>query len=58
VGVPELELTAGQVGRVVSAWFYPNEAYEVEFGEDRRAASATACRVLLLHGQRRRQRPN
>jgi hypothetical protein len=46
--VPELELTAGAVGRVVSAWFFPNEAYEVEFGADPRAS---ACRVLLLHGQ-------
>lgn len=48
-GVPELELTIGAVGRVVSAWFFPNEAYEVEFGAEPHAAST--CRVLLLHGQ-------
>ena len=46
--VPELELTVGTIGRVVSTWFFPNEAYEVEFGTDRRSS---ACRVLLLHGQ-------
>jgi hypothetical protein len=46
--VPELELTIGAVGRVVSAWFFPNEAYEVEFGAD---SCASTCRVLLLHGQ-------
>jgi hypothetical protein len=47
-GVPELELKPGQVGRVVSTWFFPNEAYEVEFGAAPRDA---VCRVLLLHGQ-------
>lgn len=46
--VPELELIAGAVGRVISAWFFPNEAYEVEFAS---APRTPACRVLLLYGQ-------
>lgn len=46
--LPELELDAGEVGQVVSAWFYPNTAYEVEF-----SSSEMPCgrRVLLLHDQ-------
>ena len=29
--IPELELHRGDVGVVVSSWFFPNTAYEVEF---------------------------
>jgi len=46
--LPELELAVGEIGRVVSTWFYPNTAYEVEF-----SAGESLCprRVLLLHDQ-------
>ncbi len=48
VSVPELELEAGEVGRIISAWFYPNTAYEVEF-----PAKPNGCirRALLLENQ-------
>ena len=38
--LPELDLPAGSLGVVLSAWFYPTTAYEVEFGSsgDRDAA--------------------
>ncbi len=46
--IPELELFKGDVGVVVSSWFCPNTAYEVEFrGSDR----GFARRVLLLEQQ-------
>ena len=47
-GLPELELLVGEIGRVISAWFFPNEAYEVEF---QGPSHPGACRVLLLHDQ-------
>jgi hypothetical protein len=45
--IPELELYRGDVGVVVSSWFWPNTAYEVEFD------GKTTCRkrVLLLEQQ-------
>ena len=48
VDVPELELKTGEVGLVVSTWFQPNTAYEVEF-----PAKPNICtrRVLLLQNQ-------
>jgi hypothetical protein len=46
--LPELELAVGEVGRVISAWFFPNTAYEVEFSGD---GNASERRVLLLHNQ-------
>ena len=48
INVPELALAIGEVGRVVSAWFFPNQAYEVEF-----AARPAVCtrRVLLMREQ-------
>jgi hypothetical protein len=51
--LPELELFKGESGRVVSTWFYPNTAYEVEF-QARPDACACPVRVLLLRGQIRR----
>ena len=45
VDVPELELRTGEVGLVVSTWFHPNTAYEVEF-----PAKPNICsRRVLLH---------
>ena len=46
--IPELDLHRGDVGVVVSSWFCPNTAYEVEFD-----GSADCCkrRVLLLEQQ-------
>jgi hypothetical protein len=52
VDVPELELTNGDVGQVVSTWFHPNTAYEVEFSP---AAGACTRRVLLLQHQIERE---
>jgi Domain of unknown function (DUF4926) len=52
--LPALELSRGEPGRVVSTWFYPNTAYEVEF-EARPSVSAYPVRVLLLSGQIRRE---
>ena len=46
--LPELGLIRGAVGTVVSTWFYPNTAYEVEFELDQQTA---ALRVLLLSDQ-------
>lgn len=46
--LPELELAVGEIGQVVSTWFYPNTAYEVEFSS---AETPCARRVLLLHDQ-------
>jgi hypothetical protein len=46
--IPELELFKGDVGVVVSSWFWPNTAYEVEFGGSDRCC---ARRVLLLEQQ-------
>ena len=48
VDVPELDLVAGDVGRVVSTWFYPNAAFEVEFAAE---PGGCARRVLLLEHQ-------
>jgi hypothetical protein len=46
--IPELELFRGDVGVVVSTWFYPYTAYEVEFDGDE---SYIKRRVLLLDQQ-------
>jgi hypothetical protein len=46
--LPELGLSAGQVGRVISTWFYPHTAFEVEFEPE---PGACARRVLLLKHQ-------
>lgn len=46
----ELQLHAGEKGRVRSSWHYPNTAYEVEF----RVGQKTPLRVLLLDHQVRR----
>ena len=46
--IPELELTRGEIGIVVSTWFCPNTAFEVEF---RGNESCFARRVLLLEQQ-------
>ena len=48
VDLPELGLSAGQVGRVISTWFYPHTAFEVEFEPE---PGACARRVLLLKHQ-------
>ena len=32
--LPEVELSAGERGIVRSAWYYPNVAFEVEFGRN------------------------
>jgi hypothetical protein len=45
VDVPELGLAAGQIGRVVSTWFYPNTAFEVEFAAER-GACTPPCPVI------------
>lgn len=48
--LPELGLYTGQVGVVLSTWFYPNQAYEVEFdvqAENR----GERLRLLLLQDQ-------
>ena len=52
VDLPELELRTGEVGFVVSTWFHPNTAYEVEF-----PAKPNICtrRVLLLQNQLARE---
>lgn len=46
--IPELELTRGEIGIVVSTWFFPNTAFEVEF---RGNENCFARRVLLLEQQ-------
>jgi hypothetical protein len=46
--LPELELDARAIGRVVSAWFHPNTAYEVEFPP---APHSCPRRILLLPDQ-------
>ena len=46
--IPELELCRGDVGVVVSSWFFPNTAYEVEFEVK---AQRERLRVLLLQRQ-------
>jgi hypothetical protein len=46
--IPELELFRGDVGVVVSSWFVPNTAYEVEFEIK---AQPQRLRVLLLQQQ-------
>ena len=48
INIPELALAAGEVGRVVSSWLYPNTAYEVEFAPQ---PAVCARRVLLLQNQ-------
>jgi hypothetical protein len=50
--IPELELLRGEVGVVVSSWFCPNTAYEVEFEAKYQSAKV---RVLLLERQVERQ---
>jgi len=50
--IPELELHRGDAGVVVSSWFCPNTAYEVEF--EPREPSAKV-RVLLLQEQLERE---
>jgi hypothetical protein len=50
--IPELELNRGDVGVVVSSWFCPNTAYEVEFEAKYQSAKV---RVLLLERQVARQ---
>jgi hypothetical protein len=50
--IPELELHRGEVGVVVSTWFFPNTAYEVEFEGKYQSAKV---RVLLLERQVERQ---
>jgi hypothetical protein len=50
VDLDELQLHAGERGRVRSSWHYPNIAYEVEFSVRERAP----LRVLLLDHQVRR----
>jgi hypothetical protein len=46
--IPELELFRGDVGIVVSTWFFPNTAYEVEFEINQQRER---LRVLLLKQQ-------
>ena len=46
--IPELELFRGDVGVVVSTWFFPNTAYEVEFEVNQQCER---LRVLLLQQQ-------
>ena len=46
--IPELELAKGEIGIVVSSWFFPNTAFEVEF---RGKPDQFARRVLLLEQQ-------
>jgi hypothetical protein len=46
--IPELDLFRGDVGVVVSTWFFPNTAYEVEFEIDQQRER---LRVLLLKQQ-------
>ncbi len=46
--IPELELFRGDVGVVVSSWFFPNTAYEVEFEIK---PQRERLRVLLLQQQ-------
>ena len=48
VDLPELGLAVGQVGRVISTWFYPHTAFEVEFEPE---PGACARRVLLQKHQ-------
>jgi hypothetical protein len=50
--IPELQLHRGEVGVVVSSWFCPNTAYEVEFEAKYQSAKV---RVLLLERQVERQ---
>ena len=50
--IPELELLRGEVGVVVSSWFCPTTAYEVEFEAKYQSAKV---RVLLLERQVERQ---
>ena len=47
---PALELYRGDVGLVRETWFYPNAAYDVEFGRGTGSGAGT-CRVLLLDDQ-------
>ena len=47
--LPELDLESGHVGVIRSAWFYPNEAYEVEF--DSQTQQQRRLRLLLLQHQ-------
>ena len=44
----ELGLYRDDIGVVLSAWYYPNTAYEVEFVP---ATRRGRCRLLLLEGQ-------
>ena len=46
--LPELGLARGDSGVVVSTWFYPNTAYEVEF---KPIGELCTRRVLLLTHQ-------
>ena len=46
--LPELGLQRGQLGMVCSTWFYPAEAFEVEF---KSATGGFPTRVLLLPHQ-------
>ena len=48
LAIPELELSRGDVGVVVSTWLFPNTAYEVEFEINRQREK---LRVLLLQQQ-------
>jgi hypothetical protein len=50
--IPELQLHRGEMGVVVSSWFCPNTAYEVEFEAKYQSAKV---RVLLLERQVERQ---
>jgi hypothetical protein len=43
--LPEVELSAGERGIVRSAWYYPNVAFEVEFGRNE------GMKLLLLPDQ-------
>ena len=58
--LPELDLPAGSLGVVLSAWFYPTTAYEVQFGSsgDRDGAGGRiglrrgrSNKLLLLEGE-------
>ena len=48
--LPELGLPAGAVGVVLSAWFYPTTAYEVEFSSPG-PGGGTGNRLLLLEDE-------
>jgi len=50
--LPELQLFRGNIGTVVSTWFYPNTAYEVEFETKEQPVKV---RVLLLQEQLQKQ---